>query len=160
MKYPININRLGKKLEFIDEVLQQKEYASNYLNKFRWCERIIDCNLYLNFGKILCIFLFEIENASSPEDNFIWVVVGDVPSMYMDVYGPKSTREVLEVYVNLSRDWIDAIEKGEGIEKCFPFDNDPSLELAGMLKSRVDRIEFSIIPDIEDISLPEPLFSL
>jgi hypothetical protein len=160
MKYPIHISRFGKNLEFIDEVLQQKDYASKYLSEFRWCKRIIDCSLYLNFGKILCIFLFEIENKSSPEDNFIWVVVGDLPSMYMDIYGPKSTKEVLEVYVNLSRDWINAVEQGEGVEECFPFDNDPSLELARMLKSRVDRIEFSIIPDIEDISLPEPLFSL
>ncbi|TCC96774.1 hypothetical protein EZ449_22140 [Pedobacter frigidisoli] len=160
MKYPINTSLINKKLEFYEEVVTQKTKAESYLQSFDWCGAIIDSELYSNLGKILCIFLFEIINNQRKEDNYVWVVVGDVPSMYLDIYGPKSTHEVLENYVSLSRDWIYGVENNLNMTDFYPFKEPKSLELARMLRSRTDRIENSVIPNIEDVSLPEPLSSL
>jgi len=113
-----------------------------------------ESTLYLNLGSTLCIFLMEIDNAASDEDNFLWIMVGDIPSMHLDVYGTKTTIEVLDRYNALARDWIFNVQHGLSVDDCYPFDTESTIEMADMLKKRVDFIEKTIIPNIDEIKLP------
>jgi hypothetical protein len=160
MKYPVNTDHLSPNLEYYDEVLKVKKEADKYILSFKWCLSIVESSLYLNLGEKLCVFLYEIDTSSSNGDRFFWIIVGDLPSMYLDVYGPKTTIQVLEDYVSLSKDWISNIEKGLSVEECYPFDADPTEEMAKLLKTRVNIIENSIIPNIDEISLPPALLEL
>ncbi|MGY0039916.1 hypothetical protein [Pedobacter sp. NJ-S-72] len=62
--------------------------------------------------------------------------------------------EEAENYVSLSEDWISNVESGLSVKDCYPFDADPTLEMADLLKRRVAIIENSIIPNIDEIELP------
>jgi len=62
--------------------------------------------------------------------------------------------------VDLSRDWISNVESGLSVDDCFPFEADPTLEMADLLKRRADIIEKSIIPNIDEVKLPSPLYEL
>jgi hypothetical protein len=84
MNYPLNIDCLPSNLEFADEVHLKLKESRIYLESQKWCNNIINGWLFTNLGYVFCIFLYEVENIQSPEDNFIWVVVGDLPPVYLD----------------------------------------------------------------------------
>jgi len=160
MKYPIKTSSIRPDLEFYTEVVKMQKEADSYISDFAWCLSIVESSLYLNLGEKLCIFLYEINTSSSNGDRYFWVIVGDLPSMYLDVYGTKTTIEVLEDYVFLSKGWVSNVESGLSIDNCYPFDADPTMEMADMLKKRADFIEKTIIPNIDKIELPASLMAL
>lgn len=160
MEYPIRVKALTEAVEFYPEVIKMNDQASVYIEGFRWCKEVRDSVLYLNLGSTLCIFLFEIENSASSEDNFLWIMVGDIPAMYLDVYGSKTTIEVLRRYNALAKDWISNVERGLSVDDCYPFNAEPTMEMADMLKKRVDFIEKTIIPNIDEVELPPSLMVL
>lgn len=160
MKYPIKTSDIKPSLEFYTEVIKMKKEADEYLLAFKWCLAIEESSLYLNLGEKLCIFLYEIDTSSNNGDKYFWIIVGDLPAMYLDVYSAKTTIEVLENYVSLSKDWISNIESGLSIRDCYPFDADPTIEMADLLKKKVGIIEKLIILNIDEISLPPSLKSL
>ena len=159
MKYPVKTDSLKPDLEFYSEVVKMQKEADRFISSFTWCVSIVNSSLYYNLGEKLCVFHYEID-PSKNADTFIWIIVGDLPSMYLDVYGAKTTIEVLEQYVDLSRDWISSVKSGISVDDCYPFDADPTLEMADLLKRRANFIEKSIIPNIDEVKLPSPLYGL
>lgn len=160
MEYPIRVKALTEAVDFYHEVIKMNDQASVYIEGFRWCKEVRDSFLYLNLGSTLCIFLFEIENSASSEDNFLWIMVGDIPAMYLDIYGSKTTIEVLRRYNALAKDWISNVGRGLSVDDCYPFSAEPTMEMADMLKKRVDFIEKTIIPNIDEVELPPSLMVL
>ena len=97
------------------------------------------------------IFLYEIENEQSSEDNFIWIMVGDLPAIYLDTYSVKTTKQVIENYIDLADDWIHHAESDQSLNDCFPFDTNTSIENINMLKKRIQLLRDNIFPNIPDI---------
>ena len=155
MKYPVDFNDIDKKLEFYDEVIKAHNEATQYINSFYWCLEIKKSTLYTNLGRVLCIFLFDIVNTASEGDNLLWIIVGDLPPMYLDVYGPTTTVQVLEDYATLAEDWIAQIKTGGSVENCYPFNASPIVEIAELLETRVDQIKNNLIPNIDELPIQE-----
>ena len=153
MKYQIAFKSITTKTEFYSEIIEMNKKASDYLLSFDWCRKIKTSSIYLNLGPTLCIFIFEIENSASIDDNFLWVIVGDIPSMYLDTHGPKSTVEVLEDYINLADDWIAHVKEGKSVKDCYPFRAEPTIEMTDMLEKRSHFIKNTLIHNIENIPL-------
>jgi hypothetical protein len=153
MRYPIKYNQITTKTEFYHELTKVYEEAKAYLMSFAWCRKIIQSDIYLNLGSTLCIFLFEIDNGASKDDNYLWVIVGDIPSMYLDIHGPKTTKQVLEDYIRLAEDWIEQVKMGKSIKNCYPFKAEPTLEMATLLEKRTSFMKNTLIENIEDIPL-------
>jgi hypothetical protein len=156
MPYPININKItASSIEFYDEVSLLLTEAKKYLAEHPWCSRILNGWLFTNIGKVFCIFLFEIENAQSVKDNYLWVIVGDIPPMYLDRFDVSGTREVVETYIYLVDEWIAAVENKESLEEVYPLDSDTSEASIQMLKERLKFLQDEILPNIEDLSFAE-----
>jgi hypothetical protein len=153
MTYPIDCKNITDKVEFHSEVIDMRKEAEAYLQSFAWCKEIRGCSLYMNLGSKLCIFLFEIDNIGSTEDNFLWIIVGDLPPMYLDTVGVRTIKEVLKLYVELSKDWIKHVKSGQSVEECYPFNAKPTVSMAEILEKKISFIENAIIDEIEDISL-------
>lgn len=151
MKYPIEIRNANTSLEYYHEVSKLLIESENYLQGHHWCTKIHKRWLFINLGKVLCIFLYEIENDQSPEDNLLWVVTGDLPPMYLDTINATTTHEVVSGYVNLVQDWIEHAEKDLPMDDCYPLESGTSTESIGMLKKRIDMLKTVIEPEIEDI---------
>jgi hypothetical protein len=137
MKYPINRIDFITDVKFHGEVIQATKTATQYLLGFDWCREVIDVDLYLNLGATLCIFLLQIDNVASSEDNYLWVIVGDIPSMYLDIHGPSTTTEVIEDYIQLAEDWTENVKSGNSLAGCYPFNAAPTFEMAELLEKRV-----------------------
>jgi hypothetical protein len=153
MKYPIEYSQTTVETEFYKELIEMHEEAKAYLMDFAWCRKIIQSYIYLNLGSNLCIFLFKIDNIASNDDDFLWVIVGDIPSMYLDIHGPRTTKQVLEDYVRLAEDWIDHVKLGKSIKNCYPFTAEPTIEMATLLEKRTLFMKNTLIDNIDDTPL-------
>jgi len=153
MNYPINLKDISDKLEYYDEVIEAHKEASDFILSFYWCFEVKNSSIYTNLGKLLCIFLFEIDNSASEDDNFLWVIVGDLPPMYLDTLGPTTTVQVLEDYADLAQDWIDKVKIGKSVNDCYPFIAAATLEMAELFQVRINLIKHNLIPNIEEISI-------
>lgn len=151
MIYPVPIDRLDSSTQFYDEVKVLLEQSKTYLNEYPWCGEMKNGWLFVNIGRVACIFLFEIENLQSPEDNLVWIVAGDFPTMYTDTYSAESTKVVLETYIYLAIEWLELTEQGKPTDDCFPFEVPADKELMKSFRTRVHILQQQILPHIEDI---------
>jgi len=153
MNYPINLEEVTSELEYYEDVINLHKEAVAYLNNFKWCKSIHKASVYLNLGNVLCIFLFDIDNSASKEDNLLWIVVGDLPSIYLDTYGVKTTTQVVEDYIYLATEWIQQVKTGGSLEACFPFKATPTIEAADLLERRIDFMKNTLLANMDDIAL-------
>ena len=127
--------------------------AVTYLKSFKWCKEINRANLYINLGKVFCIFLFDIDNSANTEDNLLWVVVGDIPPMYLDTLGPRTTVEVVEDYMRLAQDWIGQVKNGGSIDQCYPVKEYPTVQMAELLEMKISFMKNTLIANIDNIAI-------
>ena len=76
-----------EKLTEIDEyqaILKLSDKAKEFLEDQSWCVKTIrtwyDIGIYDKVG----VFLFQIEPLNETVDEFIWVIIGDLPTVYLD----------------------------------------------------------------------------
>ena len=141
----ITLNNLNE-VDEIRFILSLEKRAKEYLKKFNWCLGIkkswYDSELCIY--DLLGIFLFEIEPINSEIDNYIWVIVGDLPSVYLDE-SANSAVEALDIYCELMESWANNIIEGKSVEDCYPIPNEPTNENAELLKSRIEFIRSEIL---------------
>ena len=88
------------------------EEAKNYVLSFSWCESIISSFFAGGVGKIFAIFLFKIAPLRSDVDQWMWIVVGDIPPAYLPLQDCKSSREVFETYLAGMKRWVELARQG------------------------------------------------
>lgn len=139
----IKINEIQESnIEYKSEVIELSKEAEQYLSSLNWCKKIIEGCVVKEWGYILAIFYFKIEpSINSNADNFVWVIVGDLPPAYIDIQSAKNEYEALNSYVFLMEDWINHAKKGLSVDECFPINVEPTEEYAAMLASRVEIIK-------------------
>lgn len=116
--------------------------AKSYICGFNWCRKLKKAYFGCGIGGIFSIFLMDIDNASSPSDNLLWVIVGDIPPAYLVADdGPQNPREVLAEYISLMREWVFAVENSKGIDDLIPVNVEPTLDNAMKLKGRLDYLQ-------------------
>ena len=133
----INIDRLTE-IEETQAILSLYYDARSYIEDFDWCVSTKKCWYDQGFGiyQKIGIFLFEIEPLNENVDDFIWVIVGDLPSVYLDK-SILTGQEALEKYCELMQEWIDNVKNGASLDDCYPIPADPTIENAELLSSRI-----------------------
>jgi hypothetical protein len=86
--------------------------AAEYLMSFDWCVSIIDTYFGDGIGGVVAVFLFRILPARPDVDEWLWVVVGDLPFAYFDAENIKSPRAALDEYILQRSQWADCILAG------------------------------------------------
>ena len=131
---------------------EMAEQAKLYLTSFKWCKAIRKGWFGWGIGKVCAVFLFEIVPTSKNVDEMLWVVVGDVPPAYLVTDRASTPVEVLEVYVELMREWVRAVCKGTSVDHCIPVNASPTLEHAHLLEKRLNFIRDEFIARNLDLS--------
>jgi hypothetical protein len=122
------------------------EKAKEYLESFSWCKSIINCW----FDKDFCIydkigvFLFEIDPMNEDIDDYIWIIVGDLPSVYLDK-SVLTPNDALINYCDLMEDWANCILNDSDISECYPVLAEPTKKNAELLINRIQFIRREII---------------
>jgi hypothetical protein len=118
-----------------------------------WAPPISELLLAFGIGGVIGLFLVRFEygitSGEGRGDDEIWVVVGDLPSIYFETENIKTRADALSVYCNIAEDWADHVVAGDALSECYPIPVEPTLEHARMLKSRLATIRKEFIQLVE-----------
>lgn len=143
MKCPADLSQLVARP--LDGKLSELESAAlNYIRSFSWSGEVLALFRGVHVAGILGIFLVR-HNPSVPGvDEWLWIVVGDVPPAYLVAEGNPTPADALEGYIREMRRWVKAAGSGEPVDDLIPVNAPPTAEFAGMLARRLDSLERAI----------------
>ena len=119
--------------------------ARSYIQSFRWHGRIKNEYFGLGVAYIVAVFLFELD-PDPGVDKFIWVVVGDIPPAYLVIDNAPKPICALRGYIDLMREWVEAVKAGISVRDLLPVDAPPTIGNADALGKRLNFFEEHIVP--------------
>lgn len=143
----ININNMP----LVGDMKEDKAFfklakeAEFFLESHSWCKKVVNQWFSAGWEEMVLVFFFEIIPNSHAADNFVWIVVGDIPPCYIDIESAQNSNEVIQVYVEIMEDWINCVNNGESVENCYPVEAPPEKKYADMLSRRIQFIKDYII---------------
>jgi hypothetical protein len=123
--------------------------ATNYISGFRWCGGVKQQFFGLGVGGIVAVFLFQILPKLQNVDEWLWVIVGDLPPAYIVTDTSPNPPVALRTYMREMRKWVEAAETSGSIENIIPVNAPATPEFAGKLQARLQFIESEILPLFE-----------
>lgn len=119
--------------------------ARSYLNQLGWCERVEHMWLAFGVGGVVAVFACQITPGSPEADDWVWVVVGDLPPAYIDASTNTTARAALEGYIAEMARWVDAVNHHKSVLDLIPVNVDPTVENAAVLASRLRFIQDNLL---------------
>jgi hypothetical protein len=116
-----------------------------FLESFEWCRGIKESYFGLGIGGVVAVFLFRID-APPSVDEWLWIIVGDMPSCYLVTDGAPTPLAALEIYCDTMEDWAAAVRGGQPLDDVFPVKAAPTDRNAAALDSRMAFVRKNIIP--------------
>ena len=89
--------------ELLKQMLKE---AQAYLSAFDWCEAIRESHFGLGVGGVVAVFLFRIIPSREGVDEWLWVVVGDLPPAYLVTDENPTPVSALEAYAEEMKAWL------------------------------------------------------
>jgi len=127
--------------------------ARAFVESHQWAPPIADLLLAFGIGGIIGLFLVRFERGITTGeghgDSEIWVVVGDLPSIYFETEDIDTRAKALVAYCNIAESWADRVIAGDDLSENFPIPVEPTDEHAKMLKSRIATLREKFIPLVE-----------
>jgi hypothetical protein len=130
-----------------DEEIALARKATRFLSSFRWCSAVRESFLAFDCGSILGVFLFHIQPRLIGVDEFLWVVVGDVPPAFLVCDDAPDWHCALQCYIREMQRWVHAVREGSGLDGVIPVNVSPTLEHADMLSRRLGFIKDHFVDD-------------
>jgi hypothetical protein len=126
------------------------EKAGTFLQGFAWAKERKNIWVAHYIPGVFGLFLVELNtHRGEPEiDQFIWVVVGDLPPAYLSSVYAKSPRRALDGYMGEMKAWVDAVENQKPVEDLIPVNGAPTLANARALQSRLAFLSREILPHL------------
>ena len=110
--------------------------ADCFITSHQWCPNISEKYFGFGIGGIVAIFLYHFDSLVNETDDWLWVIVGDLPSVYLVTDGASCPMEALERYCELMEDWANKIMSNNSIDDCYPVKAAPTKENAELLLNR------------------------
>ena len=122
------------------------ELARSYLSSFSWCKAITDFYFGDGIGGIIAIFFAHIEPTQPDVDEWLWVIVGDIPPAYLVTDDCCTPQQAAEGYIEEMRRWVAAAKIGQTSEDIIPVNVPATPEWAATLEKRLDALQFDVLP--------------
>ena len=140
--------------EDIEEARLLYEEAKDFLIFYDWCGEIRETYVGMFYPGILAIYLFRITPLKEGVDDWVWVVVGDIPAAYLTVDECPNPATALDGYIGALEEWVDAAKNGKSVANIIPVNVPATKENADMLEKRLvfldDRILYEYRDDLRD----------
>ncbi len=120
--------------------------AQNYISRFAWCRSVREAYFGDGYGKIVAVFLFRIDPSRPDVDEWLWVVVGDLPSAYLVIDDCKTPSQALERYIYEMSEWVKLAKEGRSSGDVIPVNAPATPESAEMLDRRLRVLSETIVP--------------
>jgi hypothetical protein len=122
---------------------QMAEVARRYIQSFDWCAVVLEGYFGGGAGGIFAIFLFHIVPTKSESDEWMWIVVGDLPSIYLHLVDAPRPKDVFEMYVDGLTKWVTHVrsEESEVPDDVPPIDVPPTPQWADDIERRAKSLK-------------------
>jgi hypothetical protein len=130
----------GDNAEETSYLLDLAERAKEYLTSFGWCQSISEMYFGDGIGKIIGLFLCRIAPAAMDVDEWLWVVVGDVPPAYLVTDECKNPAQAIDAYVEEMNKWIELAAQGKSSKEVIPVNVPATPESAEQLRVRLEML--------------------
>ena len=121
--------------------------ADSYLRSFAWCESIVSSFFGDGVGGVVSVFLFQIVPAEIDVDEWLWVVVGDLPPAYFVTDDLKDPHQVLDAYIWHRSQWTESVlHRRQPSDDVMPVNVAPSRENAQQLAQRLELLRKDVLP--------------
>jgi hypothetical protein len=124
--------------------------AENYLFSFPWCDAVLEHYFGAGVGGIVAVFFFKIRPNRRQIDEWLWVVVGDLPSAYFVIDECKTPSQVLSLYISHLKQWVELALIGRRSEHVIPVNVAPTPERAKEIERRMQFLQASILPRFQE----------
>jgi len=141
---------LAAQHEDVEEMRSLYEEAREFLEFYDWCREIQESYVGILHPGIVAVFLFRIVPNRKDVDEWIWVIVGDLPSAYLTVDECPNPATALDGYIGAMAEWVDAAQKGKSVADLIPVNVPATKENANMLKTRLDFLDERILSQYRD----------
>ena len=123
--------------------------AKGYLQYFDWCLEIQESYIGMLYPGILAVFLFRIVPGEKA-DEWIWIIVGDLPPAYLTVDICPNPATALDGYIGAMQEWVDAAFGGKSVADLIPVNVPATREYAELLQSRLEFLDERILSEYQD----------
>jgi hypothetical protein len=120
------------------------EEAAAYIQGFNWCKGVREAYFGVGFGGVVAVFLVRIVPTGN-NDEWLWVITGDLPSAYLVTDEAPTPAAALSVYCGLMEDWISSVRTGSPLDDVFPVNIPPTSHDADGLATRIEILRKEII---------------
>jgi hypothetical protein len=128
-----------------DKWLAQESFqAAKWLSEFSWVRRLESAVLVYGIPGILVVCDMKILPISKGVDKALWVISGDIPSLYLVKDDAENYEEAISLYCEVIQHSLECFYK-KSAEDCYPVDG-LNGSTAGMLQSRISFIRDRILP--------------
>ena len=126
------------------------EEAVEYLNFFSWHSGIKESYFGIGIGGIFSVFLFEITPNREDVDDYVWVIVGDIPPAYITCEDAPNPASALDGYIGAMSEWAEAALAGESVAELIPVNVPATPEAGENLKTRLEFLDSRVLAGYED----------
>lgn len=136
--------------EDIAEANSMYQEATRFLRFYDWVSEIKKSFIGMFYPGIVAVFLFEIAPSSPDVDEWIWVIVGDLPSAYLTTEECPNPASALDGYVGAMQEWVEAAQNGKSVAELIPVNVLATKENAKALKTRLDFLDDRILSEYQE----------
>jgi hypothetical protein len=140
---------VGDDQEDTDLLAASLAQAKNFLLSRKWCLGIGEMYFGAGLGGVVSVFLASIDPVPKGVDEWLWVIVGDIPPAYLVLDDCLTPFVALETYIELMQDWIDLARDGITSPEVIPLDVSATPENAELLQRRMDSLRNTVVPCLE-----------
>ncbi|MGL6194199.1 MAG: hypothetical protein ACRC2T_05190 [Thermoguttaceae bacterium] len=128
------------------ELIKMLKAARDFITSHKWCPEIKYEYFGGGIGGIIAVFLFQFSSSINDQDEWLWVIEGDVPPAYLVVDSANNPCKALDLYCSTMESWSHCVLSGSSTDNEFPVKALPSAENANMLLNRVNFLRKEVIP--------------
>jgi hypothetical protein len=129
----------------VEELTTMYQEAREFLEFYDWCAEIQESYVGILHLGIVAVFLFRIVPARKNVDEWIWVIVGDIPPTYLTTDECPNPATALDGYIGAMLEWVDAAQNGRSVAELIPVNVPATKENADKLKLRLDFLNKRIL---------------
>jgi len=153
MKCPVTLTHLHR-CALSETLTDLEEAAVNFIRSFAWSGELLA--MYEGFQEpdMLGVFLMQLRPAQPQVDEWLWVVVGDLPPAYLVADDNPTVARAVLGYADEMQRWVDAARAGAPVDDLIPVNVPPTAEFADKLSSRLAILRGTVLDEIKAETAP------
>jgi len=126
------------------------EEAERYVRSSRWCIDLHDQYFADGVGGIVALFLHRVTIRGIEVPDWVWVIVGDLPSVYLEFEGFPNPRAALARYIEGVEEWLAASPQERESGEIIPIEVPNQREWIEALARRMETLRSLVLPHLRD----------